>query len=163
MRTKTFLIAVLLLCSVPCSATSKTSKMAEPKSPFQVVSAEFGLLKPAESESENPEFQSTAKVPLTPGQGYGWIIQLDTTRDTIRWREEFTLPAAPERWGSEETEGVQVVSGDRKTSVTEREVQPENGLISNFWEVAAGDPQGRYAIRVFVEDTLVATFEFDVE
>ena len=152
MRTKTFLIAVLLLWSVPFIARSEE---AAPESQLKVVSAEFGLL--------NPEFQSTTKVPFQPGQQYGWIVQLDTRKDTVRWREEFTLPAAPESWGSEEVEGEQAVSEDQKISVTQREVQPEDGLISNFWEVAAGDPKGRYTIRVFVEDTLVATFEFDVE
>jgi hypothetical protein len=152
MRIKTFLFAVLLLCSVPCIAAPEE---AAPESQVKVVSAEFGLL--------NENFQSATKVPLEPGQQYGLILQLETKKDTIHWREEFTLPAVPKTWGSEELEGEQVVSEDQRTSVTQREVPLEDGTISNFWEVAAGDPPGHYTIRVFVEDTLAATFEFDVE
>jgi hypothetical protein len=46
--------------------------------------------------------------------------------------------------------------------VTEREVAPDQGLIFNTWSVAAGDPAGKYVIRVFVEGALAKTFEFEV-
>jgi hypothetical protein len=101
------------------------------------------------------------RVPLVTGQGYGWQIFLETDKPRIRWREEFTLPRAPEIWGQGETPVF--LSADRRTAVTEQEVDASRGVIGHAWSVAPGDPAGRYVIRVFVEGQLAATFEFDVQ
>jgi hypothetical protein len=66
-------------------------------------------------------------------------------------------------WGDAEHLGARSVSNDGRTSVTEREVSPERGVIFNSWTVASGDPKGRYVIRGFVEGSLTKTFEFEVK
>jgi len=127
---------------------------------YEVVSADFGLFNTI--ESNQPLFIPTTKVPLKPSQGYGWIIALRTNKSKIKWREEFTLPASPERW-SPEADGIQTISPDGKVSVVERETSPRHGMIYNAWLVAPGDPKGLYKIRVFIDNKLVKEFQFTVE
>lgn len=136
-------------------------KMDDPaRSEVVIVRTDFGVVNLP--ESGKPTFVSTKEVPMIENQGYGWIIQLETKKPRIRWREEFTLPSAPATWGDRETQK-NSISGDGRVSVIEREVEPEDGLISNFWSVAPGDPKGRYVIRVIIEDTLERVFEFEVK
>jgi hypothetical protein len=127
----------------------------------RIISAEFGLFNPPDSGKEL--FVPTSMVPLTENQGYGWVILLETRKPKIRWREEFTLPSAPSTWGDAVPEGSHAISGDGRVSVLDREVEPEQGIISNSWTVAPGDPKGRYVIRVIIEGTLERVFEFDVQ
>jgi hypothetical protein len=148
-------IALAVLALQMGASFAATDKPAPPAG-FKVVKAEFGLLAPA-------GFQASNRVPLKEGQGFGWVIQLDTKRTTIRWREEFRLPAAPQTWQADESNGKHTLSADRRTSILEREARIEGGLIYNFWQIAPGDPKGRHTIRVMIEGVLVSTFEFDVE
>lgn len=127
---------------------------------IKVVRAEFGLVG---AHADEPAFTPTDVVPYRERQGYGWIILLKTNKSRIKWREEFTLPSSPRTWGEGEKQGIQTVSPDRKTSVTEREVTPDDGLIYNSWAVAPGDPRGRYLIRVIIEGIKEVNFEFDVQ
>lgn len=126
-----------------------------------IVQAEFGLFNLL--ESGELVFVPSSTVPHSEKQRYGWIILLDTRKSKIRWREEFTLPAAPAIWNNAETQGSQFISEDKRVSVMEKEVEPYQGLISHSWAVAPGDPKGRYIIRVIIENRLEEVFEFDVQ
>lgn len=141
-----------LQMTLPLASTEK----AIPPTPFKVLKAEFGVIVPG-------GFQPATKVPFKEGQSFGWVIQLDTKRDTVKWREELRLPSAPQSWQADEQSGKHTVSADRKTSILEREAKVENGVIFNFWSIAPGDPKGRYTLRVMLEGMLVSSFEFDVE
>jgi hypothetical protein len=81
-----------------------------------------------------------------------------------KWREEFVMPVPP---ATMEAQGSTVkfsLSEDGLTVITEQEeAVPDSGLIYNIWEAAVGDPQGHHIMRVYVEDKLVRTFEFEVE
>ena len=57
----------------------------------------------------------------------------------------------------------QSISEDRRVSITEREVEPDGGVIFNMWVIAPGDPAGRYVIRVIIDGAVERVFEFDVE
>jgi len=151
------LAGLLILCS-----TAYGSVRDRPVSgkPFSVAHAAFGLM--TTDGLEDVAFRESTHVPLRVGQGYGWFIRLDSPKDTIQWREEFTVPAAPDTWGVGKTERVKI-SEARRTSVTEREVQAQDGLIFHFWYVAPGDPKGHHVIRVYVEGFLVSIFMFDVQ
>lgn len=127
----------------------------------EIVGGHFGLFD--FSDSNKPKFVRAKVVPLIPNQAYGWIIRLRTDKSKIKWREEFSLPIKPATWGPAESSGSRSVSTDGRVSVTEREVSPDRGVILNSWTVAPGDPKGHYVIRVFVEDSLAKTFEFDVQ
>ncbi|NTW99044.1 MAG: hypothetical protein HGB35_03780 [Geobacteraceae bacterium] len=150
---------VLLLCFPAIAALSKEA--VRESSGYEVISADFGIFET--NTSGKPVFVPTVVVPLTPNQGYGWVMLIRTDKPSIKWREEFTLPAIPATWGDSHLPGTSSVSADGLTSITEREVSPDQGVISNSWEVAPGDPQGHYVIRVFVEGSLAKVFEFDVK
>ena len=140
----------LLLCS-----------SAPAQAPVEVVRAAFGLFnRPCTGQ---PPFVPSGVVPLVPNQAYGWVMILKTDDKTVRWREEFTLPAAPATWGGPEPLGTRAMSDDGRTTITEREVTPQNGMIFNSWSVAAGDPSGKYRMRVSINGVVVRTFEFQVE
>lgn len=147
------LVAALVLQT---GASFASSGKLPPPAPFRVLKAEFGIVVPG-------GFRASTKVPLKDGQGFGWVIQLETPRDTIRWREELRLPAAPQTWQADEANGKHTMSADRRTSTLERTARVENGMIYNLWQISPGDPPGRYSVRVMIEDLLVSTFEFDVE
>ena len=153
MRTQVLVAAALILQLCTAAATTEN---AIPPTQFKVLKAEFGVIVPG-------GFQPTTKVPLRDGQSFGWVIQLDTKRDMVKWREELRLPSAPQTWQADEKSGKHTVSADRRTSILEREAKVENGLIYNFWQVSPGDPKGRYTMRVMLEGMLVSSFEFDVE
>ena len=130
---------------------------AEPT--VQIEQAAFGLLEQAPDGRVN--FKPTKTVPLMPNQSFGWIIGVTTTKPTVKWREEFIVPEAPETWGP--VEGKHELSADRKVSILEREVMPERGFVFNSWTIAPGDPKGRHVIKVTIEDAPPVVFEFDVE
>jgi hypothetical protein len=127
--------------------------------PLKVVSAEFGLFD--FSDPDNPTYEPADTVPLVPGQAFGWVIQLDTDKETVKWREEFTVPAKPATWG--DLDETNTMSADGRTLTTVKTDTLNDGAIFNAWEIAPGDPAGKYVMRVFVEGELVSTFEFDVQ
>lgn len=150
-------LAILLAAlALQTGASSATSSKLPPPAPFRVLKAEFGIV-------TRDGFRPSTKVPLKEGQGFGWLIQLETPRDKIRWREEIRLPAPPQTWDAGEGNGKHTLSADRRTSILERETPLYDGFIYNMWQISPGDPRGRYTMRVMVEDLLVSTFEFDVE
>ena len=152
----------LLLLLLLSSSTAVAAPSGPAASDVEVLQAEFGLFHAP--DSGKPSFEPSRTIPLKDGQEYGWFLILKTSRPTVTWREEFTLPSAPQSWGTGEDQGRQRISVDRTTSTTERTVPlDERGLVLNRWAVAPGDPAGRYEIRVFVDGVLVRTFEFEVE
>ncbi len=126
--------------------------------PVEIIASEFGLFN---LDSSTKPFVPSRQVKLDTNASYGWIIQLDTDKTGITWREEFTLPVKPETWG--DLQKGQSISKDGKTSIIERTAAPEQGMIFNVWQVAPGDPVGRYMIKVFIEGKPAGTFEFDVQ
>ena len=158
------IILLLVFCAVSLSGAAFAIASNQPVGVVtapEVIRAGFGLFNPP--NSGKPIFVPAKVVPLIPNQGYGWVILLRTDKPKIKWREEFTLPAKPNTWGDPESVGSRSVSTDGRVSTTEREVSPDRGMIFNTWAVAPGDPKGRYVIRVFIEGSLAAVFEFDVQ
>lgn len=130
-------------------------------SDIEIVRSDFGLFSPP--QSGKPSFQASRKVPLQENQGYGWYVELKTTKPRIKWREELVVPTPLTTWNIEGSAAQHSISDDRRTLTTEREVILDRGLIYNMWAVAAGDPKGPHIVRVYVEGKLVRTFEFETE
>jgi len=151
------------LSSQPALAggTSATSPHGKRHAAYKVINSEFGLFN--QTPDGKGEFVPTRQVPLVANQAYGWIVALRTDKPTLRWREEFQLPTRPDSWGPPDTAGRRRISADGRSAISERRVSPVNGVIFNTWAVAPGDPPGRYRIRVYVENRLVETFDFQVE
>lgn len=120
-----------------------------------VVSAQFGLFQNQPDGTYN--FQSTISLPLVEGQEYGWILRVNTSRQEINLREEYYfLIEAAAAGGSSPSSGLEPVA------VIESDVAPLGGLIINSWKVEAGEPTGERSIKVFIDETLVREFVFQV-
>ena len=114
----------------------------------------------------------TAAIRLDPtlevsrnGTPVGWVIKLDTSQPTVRWREEFTTPVPPQTWGLTADKAdtkLPNLSADKRTATIERRV-PVKSDIFHHWTLDASDPAGPYTMRVWVEDVLVATVNFLVK
>ena len=130
---------------------------AEPT--VQIEQAAFGLF--SLTADGRIDFRPAKTVPLIPNQEFGWVIGVTTSKPTVTWREEFTVPTPPETWGP--TEGKHQISADRKVSILEREVTTERGFLFHSWAISPGDPKGRHVIKVTIEDAPPVVFEFDVE
>ena len=154
-------VAALLLFSCGAVHSAIPERPPTASTDLQIVRAEFGLMNI--SESGRPQFIPSRTIPLKVDQEYGWVILVKTSKAKIKLREEFTLPSAPEIWGGFETLDAVSISADRRTAMTEQEVEPVEGFVFRSWTVAPGDPAGRYRIRIIIDDSVEQVFEFDVE
>ena len=147
----------------PVDLTSDTASDSakEANTAPTVVRAEFGLFFPPSSGKK--KFVSSRTVPWVTNQAYGWRLTVKRDPGQMRWREEFVLPAAPSSWGGAVFGVKQDVSADGKTSVKEGELQDGENVLTNIWAVAEGDPKGKHVIRVYLDDKLVQTFNFELE
>jgi hypothetical protein len=147
-----------LLLALSLAAVACQDPVPGPAAPTEIVRSDFGVFLRTEKEMS---FTPATTLNLSDQPEYGWVMQVKTDRPTVHWREEFTLPTSAAHWG---TEGFNTqVSQDAKTAVTERDVEPANGLILNAWKAAPGDPKGRYVMRVVVDGVAERTFEFDLQ
>ena len=125
-----------------------------------LVSAEFGLV---DLDADGTaHFKPANKIPLVPGQAYGWRLRLRTNREIVALREELQLPVAPKTWNSAIPNADFKVSPDGRTGTTEADAMPVDGILMNVWQVAEGDPAGAHVIRLYLERKLVRTFTFEV-
>src|SRR5262245_14096376 len=160
------LLLVLVLALSGCEQAKPPEPAAPPPKPqahsqstVEIEHAAFGVFN--QTPDGQVEFTPSKTVPMKPDQSFGWVIGVKTTKPTIKWREKFILPAAPETWGP--TEGKHEISADRKVSILEREVAPQMDQIFNVWTISPGDPKGHHIIEVTIEDARPIVFEFDVE
>lgn len=130
---------------------------------LQIMRAEFGIFSGLGSAAA---FLNPVRVVMRDEQPIGWVLALQTQKTDVRWREVFSMPAPPKRWGLEPNSTdvrPTVISADRRTVTTERRTAPVAGTIHRWWKLEASDPAGLYTIRIYVEDVLAATFEFEVQ
>lgn len=99
-----------------------------------------------------------SRIALNPATQHSWIIEVKPSSQPRAIREVYTLPAAAE-WGMAEQKGV---STDRKSCVVRGTLAPGQKYMFNTWGMSPGDPTGDYKIEVYIEDTLVKTFHFEV-
>jgi hypothetical protein len=132
-----------------------------------VNKSEFGV-KIVSAEGK-VNFFPTTTVPLKEGDAYGWRITLDNyqgnvkdkVKGKVKWREVLTLPQAPETWTTENNKNFSI-SKDGKTAISQRTVTPVNGVIENFWTISSGDPLGKHQIEVYIGESLIGTFVFEI-
>ncbi|MBD2294367.1 hypothetical protein H6G06_12945 [Anabaena sphaerica FACHB-251] len=124
-----------------------------------VNKSEFGV-RIVDSQGK-ANFFPTTKVPLKKGDAYGWRIKLQNYRGKVKWREVLRLPKTPETWATQEKDENFSLSADGTTAITKRTQTVTNGVIENFWKIAPGDPLGKHRIEVYIDDRLIAIFEFE--
>jgi hypothetical protein len=127
--------------------------------PITVNKAEFGLVR-VDSKGKF-SFTPTIRVPLQEGVKYGWRIQLQNYKGEVKWREVLRLPKPPETWATDDGENL-TLSADGSEAVTNRIESTTDGVIENFWTIAPGDPIGKHRIQVYINDRLIAAFDFEI-
>jgi hypothetical protein len=150
------------------AATAEMRQTADvPRMPVEVApgvvvkSAEFGVLEVGEDGAER--FVRTREVPAVDGTTFGWVLQVQTDRESLRWQEHLKLPKAPADWGDAVDDPDVLISKDGTDVVAQGEDLVEDGELQRFyWTLAPGDPAGDYVLDVVVEGRPVAQFRFRV-
>ncbi len=88
---------------------------------------------------------------------------VDTERISVRWREEYQIPAPPQSRGSVEADGYTTVLADSRASVIDFRSELLEPIIGNSWILQNGDPREEHEMRISVEGEYATTFEFVVE
>jgi len=122
---------------------------------------QFGIL---ESSAEGDDkFVPATEIPPEDGQVFGWILEIETSRESLHWQEYLKLPRPPADWGDAAEDPDVLISKDGKSAVAQGEDLVEDGELSRFyWSLAAGDPAGDYELDLAVEGRPVARFTFRV-
>ncbi|MBD2438679.1 hypothetical protein [Nostoc sp. FACHB-110] len=151
--------ATVAIAAHTSTSSRSISQVSNTKQAISVDKAEFGVARVDARGKVN--FIPTFRVPLQEGSKYGWRIQLKDYKGEVTWREVLRLPKPPETWATDDGENF-TVSADGTESVMRRKAMATDGVIENFWTIAAGDPPGKHKIQVYVDDRLIATFDFEV-
>ena len=152
----------MFVFAVAMAATGKEPESTPPKQQLPAVTItekEFGLFD--EKKPGKVLFTPTKTVPFVIDQGYGWRLKVDTARKSVLVKHELKLPAPARDWGTIEP-GMKV-SADRKSCTYTEDCALHRGYIFHAWSVADDDPEGEYAVRVVIDDELIATFKFTVK
>jgi hypothetical protein len=108
------------------------------------------------------DFTETDKILLEEGNAYKFRLFIRGDGRSLPLRVELELPSPPETWGEFVREDGWSISTDGRTA-SKSGVVPTDKLFENLFGVAAGDPAGKYQIRLFVQEQLVKTFNFRVQ
>jgi hypothetical protein len=140
---------------------------AAPRLPLRIGSdlvikrVEFGILEA--SADGDDRFVPANEVPAEDGQVFGWILEIQTSRDALHWQEYLKLPRPPADWGEAANDPDVLISKDGASAIAQGEDLVEQGELSRFyWSLAAGDPAGDYELDLAVEGRPVARFAFRV-
>jgi len=127
---------------------------------LRITGVQVGVL--TNSSSDRGAFVPQDTVPIVPGQQFGWLVWVDSTREEIEWTEIFRFQYA----GPEQTIGLtedsrldeagNQITTDRITPVT-------NGMIGNFWVVTEGDSPGAHSFDITIDEVEIATLNFELK
>ncbi|MBU7582590.1 MAG: hypothetical protein KAF91_06710 [Nostoc sp. TH1S01] len=151
--------ATVAIADDKIASSRSISQASNTQKPIAIDKAEFGIARVDARGKVN--FIPTFRVPLQEGSKYGWRIQLKDYQGEVTWREVLRLPKPPETWATDDGENFSV-SADGTESVMRRKTTANDGVIENYWTIAAGDPPGKHKIQVYIDDRLIATFDFEV-
>lgn len=118
-----------------------------------VAETEFGYV-----DASTGEIIASRRIDTSQHPGFGWRVKLEGQARTVRYREEFILPAPAKVWqvGHHTT-----VAPDRASAVTEGDAQLDGQMdIRNGWIHTPGDPKGLHVMRIWLDGVLVAEFDF---
>lgn len=149
------------------NATPATAEAEAVRLPLRLAAdvvvrrAEFGVL---ETTAEGEErFVPGAALPAVEGTTFGWVLEIETQRETVHWQEHLRLPKAPRDWGDAGDDPDVLIARDGKSVAAHGEDAIEDGELRRFyWTLSTGDPAGDYELDVAIEGRTVAQFRFRV-
>jgi hypothetical protein len=169
-------VSALAACSRPPNATARAEggpivefehAAATPRMPIRVAPgvvvrrAQFGVLQT--DDDGNEKFVPTTTLPAEDGTVFGWVVEVETDRETLHWQERMRLPKAPADWGDALDEPDVVISKDGRSVAAQGDDEVQDGELERFyWTLAPGDPAGEYEMDVAIEGRTVAHFSFRV-
>jgi hypothetical protein len=168
----TLVAALATACAEPHAPAARKPSVAwnptaAPRLPMRIGPdlvirrVQFGILETVPDGDD--KFVPANEVPAEDGQVFGWIVEIETTRESLHWQEYLRLPRPPADWGEAATDPDVLISKDGKSAVAQGEDLVEDGELSRFyWSLAAGDPEGDYELDLAVEGRPVANFTFRV-
>jgi len=134
--------------------------LAQPALAQTVVDSDFTISVPTAPGREDV-VESTTLVPLLADTCYNWHLKFGKTKGDVAVTEVYTLPAPPEVWGLNDSNIT--VSDDQLSAISELTLTPEDGWIASGWCVSAGDPAGAYSFVIKSGETVLHTFEFELQ
>ncbi len=126
-----------------------------------ILRADFGVVTNRIGPTKDWRLHPIVVVPNLPGVQYAW--KLKTTRlSPVFVREEFLLPEAPSIWKVKQGEGTSQLVNGGEGIILESFQSTDDGWLGHAWTVSAGDPSGRYQIKIWLNGKLAHTFIFNV-
>lgn len=151
-------ISVVVAQNIAQNQVEEGAELAAPES-IEVSRAVFGLFQL--DDKGNIVLTPTTQIPLIEGETYGWRIQLASYQGEVTWREVFQLPGRPQEW-SGPIDGDFAIDPNGTEGITTYTEFTEDGWIENSWTVVSGDPAGQHRIEVYIDEQMIAAFEFEV-
>lgn len=142
--------------------TNDTDSNRESKESLKLITvskAEFGVQRVG--NDGHITLIPTSIVPFQEGRKYGWRIQLKEYKGKITWREVIRLPKKPQTWATQYSQNFSI-SPNGTEAITERTEYIDDGVITNFWTIATGDPLGRHVIEIYINKRKIAAFQFQI-
>lgn len=109
------------------------------------------------------QFMKADVIPFYVGQEYGWMITYEPKLARSVWREELILPEPPMVWGGAVGDPSIHISSDGRVFVRKFETSGDEGEVYGTFEIAEGDPVGKYIINVYLGEKQIKTFEFFIK
>lgn len=137
---------------------------AELKSSFDDVEIEkwdFGVVTDRSGSTGDWKLHPVVVIPNLPGIQYAW--RLKTKKDhPLFVKEEFTLPDPPSTWRIKQGESTSELLKGGQQCLIESFQTPDEGWIGHSWTASAGDPEGKYEIKVWLNGKFAHHFSFNV-
>lgn len=151
----------------PADAAAARAQPA-PRLPLRVAAdlvvkrVQFGIFRPDASGED--EFVPATEVPAEDGQAFGWVVEVETSRESLHWQEHLRLPKEPADWGDAASDPDITIAADGRTAVAQGDdvIDDDGTLTRSYWSLAIGDPAGDYEMDVAVEGRAVGHFAFHV-
>jgi hypothetical protein len=92
---------------------------------------------------------------------YHWVIHFTPGVGTMEIDEEVQLPAPAPLWGSD-PDNPSIISPDKSSAITRRTINLADGMATNGWCVAKGDPKGAYSYTLRYKSEILTRLDFTV-
>lgn len=105
-------------------------------------------------------FRPSSEVPFKAGQGFGWVLKVDSSQTQVPVEERFTLPKPNGTW-TVDPDTTKI--SDDGLSATTTEVHAFWDFLWRVWTMEEGDPAGPHSFDLSVAGKPVAELKFTIK
>jgi hypothetical protein len=113
-----------------------------------------------EGKSGPTLFRPSSEVPFKTGQGFGWVLKVDSSQSQVPVEERFTLPKQNGTW-TVDPDTTKI--SDDGLSATTTEVHTYWDFLWRVWTMEEGDPDGPHSFALSVAGKPVAELKFTIK